>query len=241
MSVFSDQLISETCKAARSLWTSRDGQVVPDTNSVKLGNDRIEMEAVMLYADLADSTELAIKSQQIASEVFKSYLSGVTRIIKLNGGEVRSFDGDRVMGVFIGDRKNTDAAITGLQINWFFKYALETEFRKFYAQESLSNIVFNHTVGIDRSPIYVSRAGVRNDNDLIWVGRAPNIAAKLRSIRHEAYNTLITESVYSALLDSAKLYRMNGNDMWTELSWPGGAGYGVLKVYGSNWWWKPGA
>ena len=30
----------------------------------------------------------------------------MTQLVKSNGGEVRSFDGDRVMGIFIGDGKN---------------------------------------------------------------------------------------------------------------------------------------
>jgi adenylate cyclase len=239
MSVLSDQLRTELRSTARSPWTKREGQVVPDIEGIKLGNDRVEIDAVLLYADLADSTELAIKNQQIASEVFKAYLRGLTRIIRFNGGEIRSFDGDRVMGVFIGDTKNTQAAKCGLQINWFFRYVLEAEFKAFYGDETLSGVVFNQTVGIDCSKVFVSRAGVRNDNDLIWVGRAPNIAAKLSAIRYEMYNTLITESVYTVLGDSSKI-APDGQNMWTELSWSEGSTFGTSKIYGSSWWWMAG-
>jgi hypothetical protein len=44
----------------RAVWETRDGQVVPNSEDLKLGNDRVELEAVLLDADLADSTMLAI-------------------------------------------------------------------------------------------------------------------------------------------------------------------------------------
>ena len=79
--------------------------MVPDSTDLALENHRVQMSAVVLYADLADSTELATTNQEIAAEVFKDYLQGATRLIRANGGEVRSFDGDRVMGVFIGEQE----------------------------------------------------------------------------------------------------------------------------------------
>ena len=67
-------------------------------------------------------------------------------------------------------------------------------FKQFY-NTSMAQWNFNQTVGIDASSVQVARAGLRNDNDLIGVGRAPNIAAKLNAVRYESYNTLITETV----------------------------------------------
>ncbi|MEV5308869.1 hypothetical protein [Streptomyces diastaticus] len=41
-------------------WTTRDGQVVPGTDDVKLySNDAVKLNAVYLYADLLGSTKLA--------------------------------------------------------------------------------------------------------------------------------------------------------------------------------------
>ena len=221
-------------------WSTRDGRVVPENDDLTLKNDRVEVEAVVLYADLADSTEFAIRSQETAAEFFKCYLNGVGKIIRLCEGEVRSFDGDRVMGVFLGDLKNTNAARCGLHINYFFKDILVAKFRGFYSM--LQNNTFTQTVGIDRSSIHVVRAGVRNSNDLIWVGRAPNVAAKLSSIRNDKYATIITADVYRAMADASKISMSNGNppntDMWTELSWNDGLKYGVPTVYGSGWWWR---
>src|SRR5229473_7156019 len=115
-----DDLKSETNQIVKSAWTRRDGNIIPETKDIKLGNECVDLEATFLYADLADSTELAIQSQDIAAEVAKAYLMGTTRIIRALGGEIRSFDGDRVMGVFYGGSKNTNAAGLGLNINYFF-------------------------------------------------------------------------------------------------------------------------
>ena len=48
---------------------------------------------------------------------------------------------------------------------------------------------------------------MRNDNDLVWVGRAANYAAKLCAIR-EYDTTFITEEVFNVLLDAdGRIYR----------------------------------
>lgn len=89
----------------KARWELRDGEVVPETKDITLGNSGVKLEATVLYADLADSTELALFDREIAAEVYKAYLVGTTQLIKAAGGEIRSFDGDRVMGVFIGNYK----------------------------------------------------------------------------------------------------------------------------------------
>jgi adenylate cyclase len=238
MSQFSDELNAEVKATVEGAWDSRDGQVVPQSEDLRLANDRVVLDAVLLYADLADSTEIAIANQQIASEVFKSYLRGVTKIIHKNEGRVRSFDGDRVMGVFIGDYKNTNAARCGLQIQWFFSNVLTARFRTYYG-DRVAAFNFNQTVGIDRSSIHVARSGVRDSNDLIWVGRAPNIAAKLSSIRMDKFKTFITPNVYQQLDKPSKIQGTPERDMWTILNWASGDRYGIPQIYGSEWTWNP--
>src|SRR4051794_8728269 len=99
-------------------WNIREGQVVPATEDVALAGGAVKLNATFLYADLADSTDLAMNyDKRIAAKVFKSFLSCSTRLIKEHDGKIRSFDGDRVMGVFIGQTKNTTAAKCALKIN----------------------------------------------------------------------------------------------------------------------------
>jgi adenylate cyclase len=232
-----DELTKAVDSIIKATWDLRAGQVIPETAALTLGNAGVTLEATILYADLADSTELALYDQEIAAEVYKAYLLGTSQLIKAAGGEIRSFDGDRVMGVFIGNSKNTSAAKAALKINYFFTMVLAPAFLTFYERLKTSPFKFAQSVGIDTGEIRVARAGVRNDNDLIWVGRAPNIAAKLSSIRVQGISTFITEAVFDKLHESAKVF--NGQQMWERCSWSKGEPYGTTVVYRSAWWFKP--
>lgn len=115
--------------------------------------------------------------------------------------KLRAYDGDRVMAVFIGNMKNTNAATCALQIN----YAMNEIIRpKLKAQYPNTNYVPAHPVGVDTSELFIARIGVRNDNDLVWVGRAANYAAKLCALRDGAYTSWITAAVHGVLESSAK-------------------------------------
>jgi len=168
-----DDLKNETDKLVRGAWRRRDGTVVPETEDLVLGNEAVDLEATFLYADLHDSTRLATGHKQVAAEVFKAYLMGTTRIIRALGGEIRSFDGDRVMGVFVEGAKNTNAAEAGLKINYFFSTILTSSFNDFYKGSFPSGLPLNQTVGIDTSKVMVVRSGIRNNNDLVWGGSSP--------------------------------------------------------------------
>lgn len=234
-----DDLKSETDKIVRSAWQRRDGEVLPENDDVGLGNEGVDLEATFLYADLADSTELAIMDNQIAAEVVKAYLMGTTRIIRALGGEIRSFDGDRVMGVFFEGANNTAAAEAALKINYFFTQILVPAFTSFYTSRTFS---LSQAVGVDTSKVMVVRSGIRNNNDLVWVGRAPNIAAKLSAIREPGYTSYLSDTVFNSMLDNSKYSTLPltpGLMMWEAKTWEKGKPYGVGTVYVSNWWWKP--
>jgi adenylate cyclase len=120
-----DTLGTEITKIFDTTWNSRDGQVVPETDDVALSNGAVKLEAVFLYADLANSTKLARTfSNSMTAKIVRAYLSSMTRLIKANGGQVRSFDGDRVMGVFVGGVKHTSAAKCALQMKYTVKKIL---------------------------------------------------------------------------------------------------------------------
>jgi class 3 adenylate cyclase len=229
-----DEIRTDAKATAQTPWTSRDGRVVPELEKIGLGNDRVELDAVFLYADLADSTELAINTQEIAAEVCKAYITGVTKLIRHNSGEVRSFDGDRVMGVFIGATKDVDAVRCGLQINTFFRDVLTPEFNAIYAHRHLT---LSQTVGIDRSSVHVCRAGPKLNNDLIWVGRAPNIAAKLSGIRN-GYPMIVTSDVFLNMDKTVWYDKNDGSMVWHLLSVNEMNGYGVAPIYGTQAWWN---
>ncbi len=179
------------------------GIKVPSPEDLKLGNDAAEFErATVLYADLSGSTQMVNSNDwRIAAEIYKAFLICAAKIIRSEGGQITSYDGDRVMGVFVGDRQSTSAATCGLKINYSVVNIVNPSFRAQYPNNSYS---VRQVVGIDTSPIRAARTGVRGDNDIVWVGRAANYAAKLTEFNLEQ-RTWITGDVYDKLNESARL------------------------------------
>ncbi len=237
MSIIQD-LKSETDAIVKKAWVRRDGEKNPESEDLGLGNKCVDLEATFLYADLANSTNLAIEAKDIAAEIGKAYLTGTTRIIRDGVGDIRSFDGDRVMGVFFGERKNTAAGEAALKINYFFTNILVPAFTNFYPSRTFS---LSQAVGVDTSKVMAVRSGIRNNNDLVWIGRAPNVAAKLSALR-DGYSSYLSESVFDAMNVNSKISTLPlapGLAMWEPKTWEAGKEYGVGTVYVSNWLWTP--
>ena len=91
------------------------------------------------------------------------------------------------------------------------------------------------SVGIDTSPLFVARTGIRGSNDLVWVGGAANYAAKLCSLRSGNYCSWITEAIYDGIHSSAK-FGTNGTNMWEREYWSARNTF----VYKSSWQMEPG-
>jgi adenylate cyclase len=219
-------------------WDIRHGQVVPNTEDVALANGGVKLDAVYLYADMANSTGLARDfTEETAARVVRAYLDATCRVIRARGGEIRSFDGDRVMAIFVGDSKNSTAAKCGLQIAYVVQKIVRPA-----VEATLPSIVnkgyqLEHCVGIASGKALIVRGGVRGRNDLVSIGRAPNIAAKLSEVRNSPYRTYITSNVFKMLNDESKYGGNPKRQMWEARSRDvGGQSVGV---YRSSWTFKP--
>lgn len=220
-------------------WNTRKGNVVPKTEDVALSNGAVELDAVYLYADMANSTILARDfAPTTAAKVIRSYLDATCRVIRARGGAIRSFDGDRVMAVFLGDTKNSTAAKCALQINYVVNEVVRPAVEANLPSIKKHGFVLRQGVGIASGTALVVRGGVRGNSDLVSVGRSPNVAAKLSDLRQGSYKTYITGDVFNSLLDWAKL---GGDD--NRLMWDGprteSIGERLVTVYRSSWQWKP--
>ena len=232
-----DEIIADIQNVAGTVWDQRAGRQIPATSDVALAGGAVELDATFLYADLADSSKMAKElDRRIAAKIIKSFLATSARIIRAHKGEVRSFDGDRIMGVFYGDYRNTSAAKCGLRIAWSVSRIRE-QFESKY--ESVRNATFRiaHGTGIDSGTVLAVRGGARGSNDLIWIGRPPNLAAKLSDLRESPYKTFITAAVYNRLNDEAKLATKDKSPMWERRSWT--FLDERIVVYRSEWTWAP--
>lgn len=229
-----DDLEKEVKGVLKTTWATREGQKVPEADDIKLGNDAVKVIGTVLYADLAESTNLVDKfNKEFAAEVYKSYLICACRVIRANGGIITAFDGDRVMAIYMGKTKNTSAVKSALQINYAVREIINKKIKEGYPK---TTYILKQTVGVDTSELFVVRTGIRGANDLVWVGRAANYAAKLSSLGEENYSSYITGTVCDVMLGEVKYNGTPQRAMWEERVWT----QQKIKIYRSNWKWPLG-
>jgi class 3 adenylate cyclase len=225
-----DDLSAQVASIFRDQWSTRDGQVVPSNEDIKLGNDAVKLNATVLYADMAESTALVdTYEKHFAAEIYKAYLHCAAKVIRSEGGEISAYDGDRVMAIFLGETKNTSAVRAALKINWCRMNIVNPAIKGQYPKTAYE---VKHTVGIDTCELWVARTGIRGSNDLVWVGRAANHAAKLCGL-DSAYPTWITGEVYDTMHKSVK-DSANGVTMWSERKW---SAMNDRRIYRSTYTW----
>lgn len=200
------ETLSDTTEAIfDTKWDVRDCTVIPDTESVALKNGAVKLDATFLYADLAGSSKLAqVCPWETTAKIIRAYLDCATRLIIAWGGEIKSFDGDRVMGVFIGGQKNTNATLCAREIDYTVEKIIGPKAKEHFKSIRENAISIRHAVGIDTGLSRAVRAGIRANNDLIWIGRPPSYAAKLSDIRAYPYAVYISAASYKMLADKAK-------------------------------------
>lgn len=214
-------------------WDRRKGLVVPDTTSITNSNDAVEIDGTVLYADLADSTGLVLGYRDwFAAGVYKAYLLTACELIRNNGGTITAFDGDRVMAVYLGNSKNSNAAKTALQIDHMVTQEINPRIRNHYKTTSYQ---LAQAVGIDTSKLLVAKTGVWGSNDLVWVGRAANYAAKLCSLRDGYYTSFITSDVFNKLNAESKNAGTPDKCMWEKVMWNDVG----IEIYRSSYRWAP--
>lgn len=211
-----------------SEWEVQETTGVPNPEDLRLNSNHAKdlNAATVLYADLDGSTDMVNTMKwEFSAQIYKTFLKCASDIIKNEGGVITAYDGDRVMAIFTGNLKNSSAARCALKINSAVKDVIQPAI----AKKWLTDFVLMHVVGIDTSRLRTARIGVRGDNDLVWIGRAANYAAKLTSLAGKP--TRITEDVYKKLVDGSKY--SNGKDMWVREYWEDMG----IWMYSSTWKW----
>jgi class 3 adenylate cyclase len=230
---FKTDLESAVREIFQSDWTERDGKSVPTPGGLSPGNEAVKLQATVLYADMADSTDLVDRYERsFAAEIYKAYLRCAATIINSEQGTIRAYDGDRVMAVFQGDLKNDSAVRSAMKINYAVHKIINPLLKNQYPKKTYQ---LKHVIGIDTSELFVARIGVRKDYDLVWVGRAANYAAKLCNWNGK-YSTYITGKVFDSLSEDVKYGGKDNNSlMWEKEIRTARNG---MRIYGSSWTWE---
>lgn len=217
-------------------WNITDGIKVPDDADFALKNGGKRVDATYVYADLAGSSKLAqTLTMDATAKIIKTYVNTAARILNFKDGAIRSFDGDRVMAIFMGADKEDRAVRAALAINWAVVEVIQPAIKKGWADgDDFYNI--RHAVGVDTGEALIVKGGIRNNSDLISVGAAPNVAAKLSDIR-TSQSTFITDRVFEKLSPNHRYFEDGRTEMFSRYSWRHDVGGQAHTVYGSSAWW----
>lgn len=210
MSLF-DELTYKVNKYFTEKYVVEKTTIVPSTDYSKLtfSNKGLIAELTFLFIDIRESSQLHDKyGHTVAAQIYQSFHEINVRIIKSCDGQVRAFDGDRIMGVFSGSDKNNNAVKAALKIRWAISKVLNTEL--------IPKKPINIGLGIDTGETLITKVGTSrdsNNNDLVWVGKACNYASHLSNeSKNEIY---ISTSIYNKLNKTNKF--SNEIDMWKKV------------------------
>lgn len=237
MSDLADKIATNIEEIFSAKYEAVEGRTVPEVEEIALGDGVVDVEVCFLYADLANSSKLSTSfPRHTAAKIMRAYLNAATLIIGRRDGAVRSFDGDRIMGVFVGDFKCNSATRCALEIDSVVYHQLDPKAKEHFKSIREADFRITHGVGLDVSAVSVVRAGAKGTNDLVWVGRAPCLAAKLSEIRSWPYTVHASAQVYERLKEDLTV-ASDGSQMWgsvdTEFL------DSALSVYRTAWCWKP--
>lgn len=214
-------------------WSITDGTVVPKTEDIVMKNGGRQVDATYLYADLAGSSKLAhTLPKETTAKIIRAYINTAVRILRSKGGEIRSFDGDRVMAIFMGTSKNNDAVRSALAINWAVNDVISPAVEKKWTEVTKSYTI-GHGIGIDTGEALIVRGGARDNNDLISIGDAPNDAARLSDFRGSSIN--ISKAVYDVLNDPQKLLP-NDHNFWRPSNGVEALGFNTPLYHTDAYW-----
>lgn len=217
-------------------WEIRSEEAVPATEDIGLTDDAVRLDATYLYADMAGSSPLAQGYEDwAAAKAIRCYLNAAARIVRARGGQIRSFDGDHFMALFVGRTQNSNAATAALNISWAVEEVINPVLAGKWEDFTWE---MQHRVGIDAGPALLVRGGVRKENDIIAVGAAPNVAARLSAL--DGRDPLrISRTVYDKLNNLTKYTEPdNGKEIWAHLGAEDIGGTNVT-YYGSSYQWEP--
>jgi class 3 adenylate cyclase len=223
-----DELTDEVRDIFVPTWDTQATVGIPEADQVRLTNHAKELaSATVLYADLDGSTNMVdTRPWWFSAEIYKAYLRCAARIIRDEGGVITAYDGDRIMAIYVGGSKNTNAVRAALRINGAVRDIVQPAISR---RPQHADFVLKHVIGIDTGELRAARIGVRGYNDLVWVGRAANYAAKLTALGEQPI--WITGEVYdqSGLIRT----RINGFPIWSERSWTAMNG---MRIYCTDSW-----
>ena len=190
--------------------------VVPRRSHLTFGPSAKEMWGRVLFIDLRKSRQiLAERNDLVSIRTHKSFLYAVSKCIRSEGGEIRSFNGDSILTFFNGD--GIDSARRAVRTAMKVKYALE-EFVNPQLKKAFGKVI-DFGIGIAQGDILVAKSGISGDEDyqdLIWIGWPVYHAVGYGEIVSRPKSICISKNVYNSIEEDGDIILSNGKPMWEE-------------------------
>jgi class 3 adenylate cyclase len=214
-----EKKVDSVLKEAFTLYDVTDVPDIENTTDSRLtlGNTGFVGEFAFLYVDMRGSSTFTDQHRlQTITKIYKAYHHCMVECIKTFDGKVRSFDGDRVLAVFSGERKVNNSIECAMKMTGCRYDILQPKIKTI-----LSNPNFSLGIGISTGNAMVSKAGIgydKNNRDLIWIGDPPNLGAKLSDVAESPFSIYICEVTFSKLLDENRYTTEAGLkiDIWVK-------------------------
>jgi class 3 adenylate cyclase len=122
------------------------------------------------------------------------------------------------MMIFNGPDRAVRAIKVALKAQWIMTHILEPKARTQWQAVSSKDIKLRCVTGIDVGEVTSVKAGIKTASDLVWVGRAPNLAAKLSGVRDREYGTVITADTHKQMMEycNGRFARRAPDATWHE-------------------------
>lgn len=214
---------------------------VPNPEDIALGNKAAKLDATTLFIDVRQSSDITNAfRRQTAAKMMKGYFDGAVRVINNNDGKVRSFNGDGMLAIFVGGTRSNNAVKAAMQVKWFVLHVLRPKFDRYFENNQSAAgqaLGFSIGCGLDDGEIFAVRVGIRGTNDVAWVGRCTNTAAKLANDASSPREIAITRAVYQRLNDDRKFASNDGKHMWSD-EWCLEIGGTTRAIRMTSYWWS---
>jgi class 3 adenylate cyclase len=136
------------------------------------------IETCVLYIDMRRSSELSLKLKpKTVTKLYSAFVRAMTQCARYYSGHVRGIIGDRVMVLFDSAKSFEQAVNCAILMNSTAQYVINKYFKS-------DEVTFG--IGIDAGRMLVTKTGIRkngveahNYKNLVWLGRAANVASKL--------------------------------------------------------------
>lgn len=202
-----EDIIKKTKEYHDEKFTFDKATSIPTVNTKQLtfGCKGWIFDAVVLYIDMRHSTQLLDDHKRnVVAKLHMSYYNAIVRIAKVDGGEIRSFNGDSLLVFYWG--KDTTTIDKAVRSAFRMKYAIDELVNP--NLEGYKDINFG--IGIDMGNIIATKVGIGGDDttkDLIWLGNAVNRSTKISDKCEAPSHVGISESVFNNLPDTLKAYK----------------------------------